>query len=479
MDLDITLMLGRPELIVGESTAISIGFTNASSRRLSLPDPAFHGEIPKIRVRNVAAGKDILALGEHERERQAAHEFVLPEPLRLIAMAPKQQAHRTADLLQWIGPLPPGRYELTVQYDYQTIHGVSAPVPLTVEPLDLAGAATVGSHSGDSPYPFCFWDARTGRGSALILSYFVFEDSGQYQVVQSVRLADLTSAVTPAASVTQNQFSYTAQWVAWLSGEGLTALYVDQGTVESPLRTHPLPGAAGARLVTPLLLDLTGSDGSRPGRGIVPVWLPGPSGSRLEFHVLEPDGSMSAGSSVTLAAGELQWGRSIALSNGERRFYLAIERNGETDLEFVKWGDKSASRVDHFPGAVIGGGLTVDAQDVVSGAVAVRSGTMVSVHNWRSEGSGNPRGGTPTELVIPGNSSWEYAVIAPNPAGKPTVLIGSADRRWFWVNPAGSANPMQQTAQFGSPIDAFWLNGALPQALMAGAQTGLTYQPVR
>ncbi|HXX23705.1 MAG TPA: hypothetical protein VEO19_11195, partial [Terriglobia bacterium] len=171
MDLEITLTLGRPELIVGESTAVSIGFTNASNRRLSLPDPAVHGEYPKIRVRNVAANKDILMLGARERERQEVQEFVAPEPPRLIEMAPKQQAHRTADLLKWIGPLPPGRYELTVEYDYETIHGVSAPVPLTVEPLDLADAATVGSHSGESPYRFCFWDARTGRGSALILSY--------------------------------------------------------------------------------------------------------------------------------------------------------------------------------------------------------------------------------------------------------------------------------------------------------------------
>ena len=476
MDLQISLTLGRQDLIVGESTSLSLTVTNVSGRRLTLPDPATHGELPKIRVRSVTANQEILTLGANERERAEVHEFVAPEPSRLIEMTPGQRAQRSADLLKWIGPLPPGRYELTALYDYESIQGASAPIPLSVEPLKLAASITVGSHSGDTPYRFCFWDARTARGSALLLTYFVFDSTGHCQVAQSERLADLDSAIVPAASVTQNQLSYPAQWVAWLGANGLTALYLKQGKIESPPRAHPLQNAAGARLIAPLLLDLAGSDGSRPGRGLVPLWRPG----QLAFYVLEPDGSLSAGPTVALPAGELRWGRSIALANGERRFYLALASNNETSLETLKFGDRAPSHVDRFPGIAIGGGLSVSPQDVVSGAVVVRSGNKVSVHAWRTGAAEGPRSAAPYDLVIPGSLAFENALVAPGAGSKPSVFLQTADSRWFWVNSASVTNLIpQQLDQFGQPIDAFWLNGSSLQVLMAGEQTGLTYQPAR
>src|SRR6185312_3449457 len=117
-------------------------------------------------------------------------------------------------------------------------------------------------------------------------------------------------------------------------------VYVKQGKIESPLRSHPMQGVAAAKLIGPAILDLTGNDGSKPGRGTVALLLAG----QLLLPVLEPDGSLTAGASVPAGAGDLRWGTAVALSSGARRYYLALERKGETDLDVVRSGAKAATQ---------------------------------------------------------------------------------------------------------------------------------------
>ena len=478
MDLDMTLSLGRSDLVVGESTSLAMVFTNVSRGPLSLPDPANDDRTPKIRVREVASKRDLMLRGAGDRERETSHEFVPLEPPEIIELPPRAQVKRSADLLQWLGPLPPGKYELSLVFDYGELQASSPPVPLNVAPLQLVGASTAGAHSGSSPIRYAASAARTGKGSAILLSSFTFDEDGHANLGQSLRAAELDYEAHPVLSVTPNKFAYPAHWLAWLHGDGLASMYVKQGKVETPPRTHPLDAGGSARLIAPLLLDLTGSDGSQPGRGIVALWVSGGAGSRLRFYVLEPDGSLAAAESVPLEAGELRWARALALSNGERRVYLAIQREARTEIECVQWGAKSAARIATFPGQLIGAGVSLNMHDAIYGAAVVREQSKLRVHRWQVDSGGSPGPQSAFDLISAGDEPFDTALVGISPTGKVNVLPAAANR-WFWMNANRVLNPLPDSlAKFGTPLEISWVTDVSPMVMIAGAQDGITYQPL-
>lgn len=475
MDVKITLALGRGELVVGESTSLKISITNASSAPLSVPDPINDRGRLKLRVYDLAS-KHSIVLGSNQLAQQTSHEFVPQLPQVTVQLAPGQQAHRDDDLLPWVGTLAPGQYDISALLESDDSQLGSEPVRLTVVPLDLVSASTVGSHSGYSPFRYTVWSSRMAKGSVVVLTCFTFDEHGHPKMTMSVRIAEPGHAVEPSGSVTPNKQSYPAQWIVWPEGSNLAAIYVKQGRIESPLKLHPLGGNGSYRVIAPVLVDLTGNDGSTPARGLAALWHAGGGRTELLLRTLDTNGSLAAGPQTSFGSGEYLWGRALALSTGERRVYLAMDRNGDTDLDCVPVG-KASKQVSHFTGRLIGASLTLNPRDTIFGAALTRKGPAFQIHTWQEDIAGPVRTSAPVPLMVNGSVAPDHAVISLGPTGKLCVLVGTADKKWFRVDSKGAVRPLPSTLdKFGHPVDAFWLNEVTPMVLIAGPQTGLTYQ---
>jgi hypothetical protein len=472
MDIDISISLGRQELLVGEDTPATITATNVSSAPVSLPDLVNADDLPKLRLVE-KAGKRVVIMGPTDRESQATHEFIPPTPVVPVHIAPKAHVQRPVSLLKWFGPIAPGRYEVSALLDYNAIHAASQPVAFSVAPLHLECTWRVGSHSGYTPFRYTLWCSLASHGFALIFTSYTFDEEGHPQLIESYRVADLEYSIQPVASVTANKQPYPAQWITWLHDGKLASVYLKQSKIAMPLRMHSLDGPAGARIIGPVLLDLTGNDGTRPARGIVALW----QASKIVFRTLEADSSLKEAASVDVKPGEFAWGQAVALSTGERRVYLAIGRNGGTDIACVRMGDRSATQLAHLPGRLVGAGVSLNQQDVIHGGAVVREGDSFSVHTWQADVAGTTRMGTPTNVARRGTAAYDRALVVPSPAGK-LCILGHAANQWTQLGAAGTL-PQAVVEKYGAPIDAFWLNETQVFAAMAGSQTGITYQPIR
>lgn len=486
MSLKLELHLARQQLVVGEDAALTYVLTNTAASALKIPDPNQNKRWPELRVKDRKTGKET-AFGPFDVAARGISEFMPVMPEINITLGPRQSTRVEALLSRRALFDGPGDYELTAAFEFDGGKALSDPVRVTIEPLNLRSAEIVGGHSGHNAYRYCAWSHAAGGGSVLVLTCGSFDQHGHPITPFSNRLTELSYAAQPVISVSANRLPYPRQWIVWQTVDELCGLYVNNGQVQ--LTTTPQnTGLTRARIVPPVLLDLAGNDGSKPGRGEVALWSAGAGRGRLSIRAFEADGSLSRGPDFALGDGELRWGRAAALSGGERRFVL-IERSGnECAFSILTWdGSPGAAAapqaVARWLGDVLGAGATLNDNDTLFGAAIlarpVSGRAEYWLHAWRIVGDGMSSEQPAVEIMPPKDVAFSRALVELSPEGNIVGLLHASDGRWFVCNRSGEVEKLPgELARFGTPIGAFWLHEAEPFVVMAGRDTGITYQPL-
>ncbi len=478
MNIQVSLSIGRTSLIAGELTSVTIKVTNISNETIVLPDLTTSSKWPKLRLRDMQTGKDVV-YGPNERPDPHADDFVPQLPPTTVPLAPGHDMQRTEDLYAWVGPLHSGRYELAGLMTYAESSGKSPVVVLRIDPALVESSYTVGPDSGHGNFRNTFWVSKNGNTNVALLTVYAFNDHGHANVSVSKRIAEMEKPLRLIPSITPNGLPYPSQWIVALDGQNLYTLFLKQAQVTSPLRSTHLALSGPAAVVGPVLLDLEGNDGSRPGRGLVPLWENG----KIGVWTIQADGTVQAGPQFPVEQGELRWGANVWLSKGERRILVAISRGGHMVVEMLRWtgGNNAAlTKIGEFAGEAVGGGMTLSNDDQLHGGIVLRNGSDYTLQTWAVDPSGavTLRPANKLQFALPVKIAKADVILSAN--GAPFVLMEGNDRQQFWSVGKGIVNGIApEIAKAGVPIDGFWLSENSPFLVMAGPDTGITYKLLR
>lgn len=485
MDIEFQLSVARNQLVIGESAAVILVLRNRGTAAVSLPDPDRTDDWPKISVRNLNTTEQA-SFGPHDLAKRESHQFVVPLPATSITLAPGQEFRKSADLLNWVELPAAGKYELRAEMKSDSGDFVSNAVTLTVDPLKLQTKDFAGPHSGHSTLRYTLWTHAGAQGVALLLSLANFDEEGHIAVNQSFRVAETRQVSLPVLSASANNLPYPAQWIVWVDKDQLSSLYVKQGKVEVPLRTQNL-NTGPVQLVGPVLLDLSGNDGSRPGRGRLVFSQSAGQAGRLLMKTLEPDGSLKDGPQVSVPPGELVWGRGALLSNSFGRVVLAIKRGDGVDLDVVSW-DASATSMSlstkaKFQGRFIAGAITLNETDASEGALflatmAPNGAVQYSLQPFKIDRNGITNVQSPSPVQT--TRKLDKAIVGVSAEGKSAAVLKDANGRWSRVDSRGTFAELPVSLTLNSePIDLFWPFESSLVMVMAGADSGITYKTLR
>ncbi|MCC6552273.1 MAG: hypothetical protein IT372_04525 [Polyangiaceae bacterium] len=483
-DLQFTLSLGRKELIAGEGAPISLEVTNATDRELVIPDPRRSPDWPKIRVRDLERFTEA-TYGPHDLERRRQHEFLPPPRPVSFKLAPKQTIAWQDELLRWIELPGAGRYELTGIMKAPAGEVTTAPQPLAVHPLRLVSAAFAGADGAYNPYRYCaFSHDAGGGGSVLVLS--AVSTSGEGPVlVQSRRMAELDEVISPALSISPHRRPYPAHWLAWLARKGLSGMYVLQQRTLVARAERPLD-APTERLLSPILLEPSGTDHTRPVRGHALAWQPGLGSAHLAVLTFEPEGTVTPGPRITVDGGVLQWSSAVSLQSGEGRFALAVQRGEDVDIEVLlrfRGGSVPARPVPiaSLPGAVLGASMTLTGDEAMVGAAVVQAPSSggATLERFRVEPDGRASMSPPVALTGVRPGDLDRAVVDITPEGVFLALVRTRAGAWYHAGLDGLCRPLPaELDPYGEPIAAHFLRRKVPLVVMASPDRGIVYRPL-
>jgi len=484
MNIEFQLSVERNQLVVGESTPVRLVLRSLGASA-TVPDPDRSDDWPKIYLRNTNSSERI-SFGPHDLEKRRSHQLVVPAPPTFVALAPGQEFRKSADLLNWIELGRPGRYELQAEMKLSEGEILSNTVALTVEPLNLKAVDFVGPHSGSSSLRYALWTHSAADSKVVLLTLANFDDEGHVAIGQSVRVAESRQVSRPVLSASANGLPYPAHWLVWVENRELFSLYVKQGKVEVPLHAESLH-MGSVRVIEPVLLDLTGNDGSRPGRGTVVLSEANTQTPRLLLKTLESDGRLKDGPQLPLPAGELLWGRSMMLSNNSGRVILAVQRGDNVDLDVISWEPRataiSRSTKAHWQGQFVAGGVTLNSADVSHGALLLAR----KAPNQRAQYSFQPfqidrNGSASIKSAVPlqMNKAPEKTIVGISAQGQFAAVFRDASDLWSRVDSRGiSAALSRSVLRYGEPVDLFWPYDSSPTVVLAGPENGVTYHTLQ
>lgn len=482
MSLEIELSLGAASLVAGADTPLAFVLTNAGGSPLTIPDPLQNPRWPEVVVRNARTGVET-RFGPFSLGSKDANEFMPVVPDLNVSLDARQSLRIDSTLLARAAFDAPGEYVLTAHFEHAGGRASSAPVKLEIAPFDLLAAQIAGGHSGHNPYRYCAWLHNAGGAGVVGLTCHSFDQHGHATRMFSTRLADVGKATQVAISASANGLPYPRHWIAWIAGDELTACYENNGRVETTTRAHAL-GLPGATVLAPILLDLAGNDGSRPGRGEVLLWTSG-GGERVSVRVIESDGSLSSGPTFRYDAGEMRWARAFLLRNGQRRWVVAQQAGGSGRATLADWDGGAAAAapqtIAKWDGELLGAGASMNANDTVFGAAitarADGSATVISLRGWRTTADLNTIEEPPVIVRTPRDVKFDRAIVELSAEGNAIGLLHATDGRWYYCNRGGDVKELEHRPKGAStPIGAFWLHESEPQIVYATADSGIVVQ---
>ena len=490
MSLTLQLSIDRTRLIAGEDTPLSMLLTNAGSAAITIPDPTRDMTWPQVRVLRKSDNSS-RSFGPFSAGSERGSEFTSPLTAPNITLAPGQSA-KVEGLLSRRAEFPAaGDYELIARFEAAGQVAESKPVAVTIDPLALRSVRFTGAHSGHNPVRYSTWSQSAGSGSVVLLSSVGFDMHGHSYVTFSNRLAEVDHAAEPAISVSANKLPYPKQWIAWLHGDALHTMYIEQGRVKLPPKPQPLGSSAPAsRIIAPLLLDLEGNDGSKPGECdvlLLQIGAPGAKSAKVQVRRILADGSLKpAGLEIDLGSGELRIAQAQLLSNHERRLVAWTLDGPRTAMSLARWTaakPPTTKRLMGDDGEPIAAGLTLDDSDITHGAtlLAVTSGdaTVYRLRTWRIDADGDLDGDPARVLALPDKLKIDRAIIELSEHGNVACLLKTSDGRWRVANRDGAVEPLDANViAGGEPVGMFWLIESEPQLIIADRDRGLLYRDV-
>ncbi len=290
--LELDLKLGTAECLRGESVPFRLTLRNPGTREVNEVrtfDP--WNAATFLRARPVRDGGTAAGASPRPGEEEGVRGCGLTAFLRdgFFAEPPDRPERRTldpgaeltltGDLLEWLGELPPGRWELRADHLTTGSRAVSPPVPLRVRPASPVTLATArpGLRGATAPHTGAF--VHAGEKERLVF-YQVQSVHLPKNPLRAVRVGR-SKGRTQVAAATLAAEGIEKGHVLWLYGRDLALAVVDlPGRV--PPRVVPVKGPAVENLLeSPLGMP----DGS--------VFAPVADGrfSRVSVLEIRPDGS--------------------------------------------------------------------------------------------------------------------------------------------------------------------------------------------
>lgn len=480
-EMQLTLSVDRTQLMVGEDTALTLVLRNDAGQVITVAHPEQNASWPKWRLLRKSTGNTV-EFGPTEVMEGATHEYTAPLDDLELDLDAGAQFELASSLLQRVLIPAAGAYALTAVYDVGGREVISAPVNFEVSPLRLHSVRFSGLHSGHTPYQMALWSSSEGRGSVIGVTQLAFSDDGDETRTFSTRVAVSDRPARPVASVTANKLSYSKQWVAWLSGDEVTALYHDYGRPMLPPKTNRV-GADNTVMVAPILNDLTGNDGTTPGRGDFALFDRTGGRNQLLLRSLNPTGSLDKGPAVALTAGEFVWAQAALASQASRRFVVLTQGSHECRLEGFDWDGRAASgsavEIATWPGTAWGAGVTMNENDQLLGVALVQTPDGAQAMPWRRSIDGKVLMMEAIDLQDAPVAAPRRVIVEVGPAGEFLAALETQPGEWMLCGSHGRCVRLPDAlAALGEPVGVFWRSSSSPMLVLADENAGLRYANV-
>ncbi|MCL5270485.1 MAG: hypothetical protein M1457_08040 [bacterium] len=461
MALVIEISLEQNRLNVQESTPVTIKLHNPGSQPINIANTARQVLQPVFFARNSQTGEKLA--------------FRRPWFAGVASAAPDQLA--AGEKFTWEAPLTvmapieaPGDYELTAEYQWDNGAKTarSTPVALTLLPVQVRSLIMGMSRQPDFAIFYLFWTQQV-NGDCRLMRTMVYNHD-----VPTITETRFVESVPPG---TEPQVSTTAiggnplrTWVAWLNGRILQCRFVGDDAANEAVISEELPDVKAHILDGPVMLDTLA--------GEIPLWLAAPASSRSKFQlaVIGRGGLRPAGD-LLLPEDEPAWSRTVLLSNRQRRLYFAVNQENETILQQTGWGDDSeftpVKELARHPGRVIGGGLSLLQQEIVTGVLVIQSGNSAGTLEllpWHHAPNQNFLLGEPESVVFNQAAMIDEVLVRINTNMEAFVVV-RAVRQWHYRQPGGPFAPLGGAAGVTKGPLAMFFN-ALQQPLFVYTKPG-------
>ena len=467
MSLEISLFIEHDPAVVGEHVPIRMLFTNLGDAPVTVPDPERSRSWPRVRVRDLDRGTETVT-HRTDIEELDSHEFRVPLPETYVTLAPREQVMVSADLLRWVPPLTPGRYALSVWLAWDGGEAASRAVPLTVEALHDVATAVVSGHSGLTPNRYVVSAHDSGEGVLITLSLFMLDPTGEHHHPESVassRLAVHPRPARPFLSVTANELSYPAHWVAWFDDGALWVLFERQGRVELSPRALPWE-SPDARFATPILHDLNGNDGTAPGRALLAWWSASLAGT-LCLAALDGAAELDHLGEVTFDEGALHTVHAWLDRAGAPTWIALLQHADEVLLARVSSATAAPAMLARTAGRLLASAVTLLPDDSAVGAMVLLLSNDHGIPVWGLQRFALGADGHCT-LHDPRRLAFERvrtmltdARLALSPSGEAVALVRSDDGEW-WLFPGSTGRPellSRELPTLEAPDALTWMGG--------------------
>lgn len=380
------------------------------------------------------------------------------------------------DVAEAFDPLPPGDYQLTVDYEWAAGQTWSSPaLSFTIAPPAATWAGVTPSETARVGHVAIDWVTPDGATSRVLR----FDDDRYARVVRgAIETLTVPLGAELAVSTAPAGLPQMDRWVAYRTGHSLAVAFptLEDGLAVAARTTALPPSMSGARLAAPLLAE-NAPDEPRP-RATACLWQPEPGGgASLVLADISADGDISYSAPVVFAEEVLAiwpttpspWGRIVVVAT---RVPQGIHLAGVA----AAWGAEPGPPSDIFTipaDELLGGDVRCDLQGkvwiglVVRRASAwVRASFAVPVQD--------PANDVRTEVLGPGPGRTFVRAQLDAHGGVHTLFReGGA---LFYV-PAGASGPLWSSPRIGAKgsREALILRPGRPAFLVYhDADTGVT-----
>jgi hypothetical protein len=261
-----------------------------------------------------------------------------------------------------------------------------------------------------------------------------------------------------------------------LGPNGLSVFLEEYAKMKTAKVEHPVP--ADAQPIRPILRE------PGTGSGHLAFWEGSGAGATLQIRTLRKDGSIHAGPAAGLTKGRLAWGQAFYTGNYDRQWLLAIERNGQTSLDLIRWG-KDESKLVHaalkqYAGIPLQATAFLGNDDAILGAVLVKAkhetgGWDYFVHAFEISPTGAFTAKQPVRLQTPQGVEFRKAFMEISLKGTVMALMESTDGRWYLHASDGAKYRLEKAGQPGTPLGLCWASDPQPKVLFWTPNAGFDF----
>ncbi len=466
MALDVKLTIAKTDLRYQEDAVCLIKLLNSGKDPVRVLNPATNLTGIALKVLDVKAGVE----KTYQQPRKPGSMPPEEDPL-----APGRSFEAGLPLLYLPKALVPGEYDVSVscRYNGEKERAESAPLRVKIRPTTPRNLAIQGV---ENSVLYGFWVNLGEDPPEIARIKLDVRRGGGARDFRPVAKASLHAV--PAFSVPPNKEVCPHHWAAWIDGAEIKVVHLHDSQGPSAVRSVPLPGGE-ARIVSPLHSDPTPDDDGRP-NGALLLWMGerDRQESQLQAIRLTPQGA-TAQARAALPAPKPVWLSSFVRSDAKRMALFAQTAGGKVSLSEIPWpgGVGAPKKLGEWKGEFAAAGFSLDGDDVLHGALLLRTGVEAHSTLERVDFQIDAKGGfaaKPAERVdADPKDPVAHAVLRVGDQGAIAALLQGGSGAWSLydgekVSPL--PDPVKTTPY---PLDVCFLDDTKPILIVGGKEAGL------